>query len=197
MPLRRDPNYPSAVKHLFLHSHGPAARLRPGKPLGMSLVTLSCHRYTDHPSLPFVNKAHLSMVPVWENLFSLFCDKCEGHYLCHGQRYWILLMWNQLDVGIQKVEINWFALGQRMLFRNKNVVESSEAHRRIWCPVGNKLFCQLAMCLNNRLSLAGYIRQPWQALHSIRLHHAGGRHLKKMRGLFSSKWVSFLWYPRD
>lgn len=116
MPLRRDPNYPSAVKHLFLHSHGPAAGLRPGKPLGMSLVTLSCHRYTDHPSLPFVNKARLSMVPVWKNLFSLFCDKCEGHYLCHGQRYWILLMRNQLDVGIQKVEIIWFALGQRMLF---------------------------------------------------------------------------------
>lgn len=87
MPLRRDPNYPSAVKHLFLHSHGPAARLRPGKPLGMSLVTLSCHCYTDHPSLPFVKKTRLSMVPVWKNLFSLFCDKCEGHYLCHGQQY--------------------------------------------------------------------------------------------------------------
>ncbi len=55
---------------------------------------------------------------------------------------------------------------------------SSEAHRRIWCPVGNKSCCHLAMCLNNRLSLAGYIRQPCQALHSIRLHHAGGRHLK-------------------
>lgn len=116
MPLRTDPNYPSAVKHLFLHSHGPAARPWPGKPLGMSLVTLSCHRYTDHPSLPFVNKARLSMVPVWENLFSLFYDKCEGHYLRRGQRYWMLLMRNQLDVGIQKVEIVWLEFGQRMLF---------------------------------------------------------------------------------
>lgn len=123
MPLRRDPNYPSAVKHLFLHSHEPAARLRPGTPLGMSLVTLSCHRYTDHPSLPFVNKERLSMVPVWKNLFSLFCDKCEGHYLCHGQRYWMLLMRNQTRCR------NTESGNRLVCFRPKNVVCDGEVHR--------------------------------------------------------------------